>query len=79
MARYFFDVCDSRGSHRDDVGDELATFEDAREQCQILLPDVAREDLPDGELYAITCDVRDESGRVVYRGKLTYQGTRNPT
>ena len=78
MARYFFDVRDSRGFHRDEVGDEFAGFAQAREQCQALLPDIARDELPDGELHIITCDVRDEAGRVVYRGRITYEGTRDP-
>ena len=76
MARYFFDVHNVTGSHRDDVGDEFASFEEARDQAQSLLPDIAREELPDGELHVITCDVRDDTGRVVYRGKLTFEGTR---
>lgn len=78
MPRYFFDLRNSNGFHRDEVGDEFATFEDARAQCQALLPDIAREELPDGELHTITCEMRDETGRVVYRGELTYKGTRDP-
>ncbi len=76
MPRYFFDVVDSKGSHRDDFGSECADFEDARQQCQSLLPDIAREELPDGELHTITCEVRNESGRVVYRGRITFEGAR---
>ena len=76
MPRFFFDVHNAIGSHRDDFGDEFATFEEARDQAQSLLPDIAREELPDGELHVITCDVRDDTGRVVYRGKLTFEGTR---
>ena len=75
MPRYFFDVGDSRGFHRDDVGDECDGFDEARTQAQSLLPDIAREELPDGDLHTIACDVRDETGRVVYRGELTYRGT----
>ena len=67
MARYYFDVQDGRGFHRDEMGDEFDSFEEAREQAQALLPDIAREELPDGELHVITCDVRDESGRIVAR------------
>lgn len=74
MPRYYFDITDSGGHHRDDTGVDLADFEEAREQAQGLLPDIAREQLPDGELHSITCDVRDEAGRVVYRGTITYQG-----
>lgn len=76
MTRYYFDVTNSSGFHRDDHGDDLGSFEEAREQCQSLLPDIAREELPDGELHTITCDVRDEAKRLIYRGRLTYEGTR---
>ena len=78
MPRYFFDVRDSKGYHPDDYGTECADTEEARQQCQGLLPDIAREELPDGDLHIITCDVRDETDRTVYRGKLTYEGIRNP-
>lgn len=75
MPRYFFDVHDGQGFHRDDVGDEFDGFDDARQQCQALLPDIARDELPDGDLHEISCDVRDETGRVVYRGEMIYRGT----
>ena len=76
MATYFFDITDGKGFHRDDFGGEFASFEEARDQAQSLLPDIAREELPDGELHQIACEVRDDTGRIVYRGKLTYEGTR---
>ena len=78
MARFYFDVVDGRGFHHDDVGDDFDGFDEAREQAQSLLPDIAREELPDGELHTITCDVRNETGRVVYRCELTLRGTRDP-
>lgn len=76
MPRYYFDVRDGRGFHRDEIGDDFPNFEEARAQCQSLLPDIARDELPDGELHTVTCDIRDETDRVIYRGELTYQGTR---
>lgn len=76
MPRYYFDVEDSKGLHRDEIGDEMEDFEEARAQAQALLPDIARDELPDGELHTVTCEVRDEIDCVVYRGKLTYEGTR---
>ena len=78
MARYFFDITDCKGFHPDDFGDELDNFEEARDQAQVLLPDIARQELPDGEFHMITCDVRDDSGRTVYRGKLTFEGVQDP-
>lgn len=74
MPRYYFDITDHGGHHEDDVGVDLADFEEAREQAQGLLPDIAREQLPDGELHTIVCEVRDDAGRIVYRGRITYQG-----
>ena len=76
MPRFYFDLHDGNGFHRDEVGDECESFEEAREQAQVLLPDIAREELPDGDLHTFVCFVRDESGEVVYRGELTFRGTR---
>ncbi len=78
MARYFFDITDGNGFHGDDFGDEFDSFEDAHAHAQSLLPDIARAELPDGELHIIRCDVRDDSGRIVYRGRLMFEGTRDP-
>ena len=78
MPRYFFDICDSKGFHRDEFGSECDDLDDARTMCQCLLPDINREELPDGESHAVTCDVRDGTGRVVYRGRITFEGTRDP-
>lgn len=75
MPLYYFDVRDAKGFHRDEFGDEFASFDEAREHAQTLLPDIARDDLPDGELHSVSCDVRNETGRTVYRGRLTYEGT----
>ncbi len=78
MARYFFDITDGKGLHSDEFGDEFANFAEARDQAQVLLPDIARQELPGSELHVITCDIRDDTGRIVYRGKLTFEGTRDP-
>lgn len=76
MPRYYFDVYNAKILHRDEFGEELRDFEEAREQAQVLLPDIVRDELPDGELHEVACNVRDETDRVVYRGRLTYRGTR---
>lgn len=74
MARFYFDISDSDGFHPDDVGDEFADFAEARAQCQSILPDIVREELPDGDLHSVVCTVRDQTGRVVYQGELTFKG-----
>ena len=73
---YYFDVIDGSLLHRDNFGTDLADFEEAQAQC--ILPDVARDELPFGEYISFVCEVRDETGRVVYRGELTYRGQRDP-
>lgn len=78
MPRYYFDVRNRDGFHKDPAGDEFDTFEKARAQAQTLLPDLARGELPDGDLQEVTCDVRDEAGRVRYRGQVTYMGEVDP-
>lgn len=78
MGRYFFDIRDATGMHRDTIGEECENFDEARQQAQSLLPDVIRTQLPDGEYHLVTCDVRDEDDRTVYRGEISYRGTRFP-
>lgn len=74
MPRYYFDVRDGQGFHRDEFGDEFGSFDAARHQAQSLLPHIAREEMPDSDQHCITCEVRDDTGRVVYRGELTFEG-----
>ena len=78
MPLYYFDVRDCGGVHRDEVGDHFESLEDAIAQAQSLVADIAREELPSGELHVVICDIRDDTRGVVYRGKLTFQGTRDP-
>ena len=75
MPRYYFDVRDSGGDHRDEVGDEFDSLDDARVQAQNLLPDIAWEAFPHKGPHTIVCDVRDETDRIVYRGEITYRET----
>ena len=75
VKRYFFDIHDGDGFHRDEIGDEFDGLDDARQQAQALLPDIARDEQPGGDYYTIVCNVRDEMDGIVYRGELTYRGT----
>lgn len=74
MPRYFFDVHDHKGLHRDDDGVECDDLDDARKQAQTLVADVIREQVPDGDLHEVVCEVRDFSKQPVYRVKVTLQG-----
>lgn len=76
MLKYFFDVRDAKGTHRDNVGDDFVDFEEARDHAQAIISDIVREELPDGERCEVVCEIRNQSGGIVYRGEITYQGTR---
>jgi hypothetical protein len=68
--RYFFDTDDGRGLVSDQQGQELSP-EDARRAAIVVLPELARDALPDGNEHVFTSLVRDERGRVVFRARLT--------
>lgn len=74
MPRFYFDVTDSKGFHRDEFGTVCADMEEARQQAQGLCAAITDEELPDGDRHLVKCEVRDEAGRARYRGELTYQG-----
>jgi hypothetical protein len=76
MPRFFFDVQDGKGFHEDNIGDVFENLEDAVAQAQCILPAIAREEMPDGDHHDFKCDVRDDASRIVYRGNLSYRGTR---
>jgi hypothetical protein len=73
MPRYFFDIDDGERRTPDDLGLELSLWE-ARDQAVAVLPDIARDVLPDGERRDFVSSVRDESGQVVYTATLSLVG-----
>ena len=78
MPLYYFDVQDRGGFHRDEFGDDFDTLEDALTQVQALLPEIVRYELLDGDRHTVSCELRDATGRRLYRGELTYRGVRVP-
>ena len=73
MARYFFDTHDGKALLRDEVGIELEDLERVRAEAIDALPDMAREELPDGNERVFAVQVRDEEGRVVFAATLTFK------
>lgn len=70
MSRFFFDIINAGALARDEFGSDMNGLEEARDQAIAILPDIARDDLPDGETHDFICEVRNEAGRIVYRAKL---------
>lgn len=67
--RYFFDIDDGEQKTQDDQGIELPDRETAREQAIGVLPDVAREVLPDGNRRTFICRVRDDADKVIFEAR----------
>lgn len=74
MPRYFFDVHDGV-LQRDDAGTECADIEEVRRVAKRLLPDIARENIPqDGDRHIYTVLVTSEDGQPIYSAVLSFAG-----
>jgi hypothetical protein len=73
MSRYYFDTHDGVEPFRDDVGLDIETLEHVRRAAIEALPDMAREDLPDGEERTFRVSVRDEQGGVIFVAELAFR------
>ena len=75
MPRYFFDVHDIRGIHRDDHGHDLPDLEAVRKEAMRTLPEIAYDQMPsDGDRQSYVVLVTDEDGHPVYSATLNYTG-----
>ena len=77
MPLYYFDIIDNGVLCRDEVGTELANFDEAREHAQALLPHMARFKRPYGDEFTLECELRERNREPIYRGTLTYHSTRS--
>jgi hypothetical protein len=71
---YFFDIINAGTVTRDDYGVELADDDEARQQAIALLPDMARDEFPDGDQHEIIAKARNEGDEIVYEVSLALQG-----
>jgi hypothetical protein len=77
MPRFYFDTYEDDAVFADAFGDEFESFEEARAQAISILPDMARDEIPEGDHREFGCDVRDASGVIVYRARLIFRGERS--
>ena len=68
--RYFFDVHDGENETRDQDGLECATRDQMRDEAIVALPDIARDEPPNGERRQFRVKVRDGRGRYVFQASL---------
>ena len=74
MPRYFIDTDDGDLRVEDEDGHDLSGPHAARLIALDVLPDMARQKLPDGDRRTFTARVRDVTGAVVYSARLELRG-----
>lgn len=74
MPRYFIDSDDGELEARDEEGQDFASPNAARNAALKGLPDMAHDEIPDGEQRTFTVTVRNDVGREIYQGTLTFKG-----
>lgn len=65
MPRYYFDVVDSQGTERDDVGQVLPNLQAARKESLRALIDIAREQFASGRTATLQINVRTDDNIAV--------------
>src|SRR5690348_6632226 len=71
MPRFYFDIDDGKRRTSDAEGLECRDLRIVRNTAIAILPDVARDELPDGDRRVFVCKARDEGGTVVFIATLT--------
>ena len=70
LKRYFFDVDDGDGLEIDRIGLLCESLQAVREEAIKVLPDIAKEVMPDGDRRVLRTIVRDEGGRSIFEASL---------
>ncbi|WP_201836186.1 DUF6894 family protein [Microvirga zambiensis] len=71
MPRFFFDIHDGEKFTPDREGLELEGLAAAKAEAKKTLPDIVKEEMPDGDRRDFTVDVKDVAGRIVWRVTLS--------
>jgi hypothetical protein len=69
--RYYFDLDDDLVATRDAEGHEFSERDAMRDEAIRVLPDLAQDELPNGDRRVFTVKVRDESGKYVFQATLS--------
>jgi hypothetical protein len=71
MPRFFFDIHDGENFTPDREGLELEGIEAAKNEAKKALPDIVKEEMPDGDRRGFTVDVKNVAGQIVWRVTLS--------
>ena len=69
-SRYYFDIRDGEYVQKDNDGVLLEGIEEARAHAVRALPDIARDDMPEGDHREFAIEVKDEDGRRLFTARL---------
>ena len=72
MALYFFDVFDGKATAIDEIGIDCEDLSQVRYRAVDALPEIARDELPDGDERLFEVKVRNASGEQVFRCSLEF-------
>jgi hypothetical protein len=70
MPRFFFDIHDGENFTPDREGLDLDDLDAAKAEAKKTLPEIVKEEMPDGDRRDFTVDVKDVAGQVVWRVTL---------
>jgi hypothetical protein len=71
MPRYFFDIHDGEVFTPDRQGLNLEDLEAAKAEAKRTLPEIVKDEMPDGDRRDFTVDVKDVAGQIVWRITLS--------
>ena len=71
MPRFFFDIHDGEAFTPDREGLELEDLEAAKAEAKKTLPEIVKDEMPDGDRRDFTVDVKDIAGQIVWRVTLS--------
>ena len=71
MPRFFFDIHDGEAFTPNREGLELEDLEAAKAEAKKTLPEIVKDEMPDGDRRDFTVDVKDIAGQIVWRVTLS--------
>ena len=71
MPRYYFDIDDGKSFTRDEAGHEFPTPEAMRDAAVGVLPNIARNQMPNGDRRVFSVKVRDGDSRYLLSASLS--------
>jgi hypothetical protein len=71
VPRFFFDIHDGEDFTPDREGLDLDNLEAAKAEAKRTLPEIVKDEMPDGDRRDFTVDVKDAAGQMVWRVTLS--------